>query len=520
MSRQTQNIAAAVGITTAFTLLSKLLGFVREAIVALLFGASGSADAFFVGSALPMSLYVVLGSAVGPVIMPYIARKQSAGESNTDTNQGLRALLYILLGATVVLVVIGMLMAPVLVSITSPGLAKATKTMAIGVTVGTFPSVVFWGLIGFTACVLQAHRRFTITALAPVAQNAVFIVVVLSLAGMLGVRGASWAIMASAAAQFLVHVPALRSIGWRFIGPLRLERKELLSCAVIIPPVMLAMLLQQLNGMVGQFLGSFLASGSIAALSYGFRLFSLPVGLLGPPLGTAVYPFFSEWAAQERSADLKRALMQAVDLLIFVMVPLTAYIVVTSQGLTSVAFERGAFDRSAASLTAAALAFFAIGILPAALQDLFLRGLWAYKDTVSPLWATVGSLVTNIGLGAILAKTIGMQGVALSTALAAWVCTGLLYLKLARHLNGLPHRHFVGALLRNGVFAGAAILPILLQGTVGVHYAWGIVSITVVAGLVFAIYLALHLVFGTPEAQLIRQGCTKTIGASKKLVKR
>ena len=419
----------SIATVGGYTGVSRILGFVRDILIASVVGAGPVADAFFVAFKLPnLFRRLFAEGAFNAAFVPLFARhleQGGEGEAKAFAEQALALLLTSLLALSAAAMA-GM---PWVIHALAPGFAADAAKFDLTVELSriTFPYLLFMALAALLSGVLNALYRFAAAAAAPILLNIFFIAalaVVIPLVGQPG-QVLAWTVAAAGVAQLgLLHLAAARA-GMH----LRLRRPRLTSgmrrlLKLMVPGVLSAGALQ-INLMVGTIIAS-LQVGAVSFLYYADRVYQLPLGLIGIAFGVVLLPDLARKLRSGAEEAALESLNRGLELALLLTLPASLALLVIPGPIVIVLFERGAFDRAAAEATAAALAAFAIGLPAFVLVKVLQPAFFAREDTVTPLKMAVASVIANIALSLILFLPLRHVGLALATALAAWLNVGLL----------------------------------------------------------------------------------------------
>lgn len=495
----------------AWTLASRLVGFVRDVMVANYLGTGAVAEAFLVAFSLPnMFRRFFAEGAFNTAFVPMFSKKLEAGEGAQDfANDAFTGLALTVLGVSL----IAMVLMPWLVLAQAGGFAgDARLPLATHFGRITFPYILFISLTALLSGLLNAGGRFMAAAGAPVLLNLIFIAALL-LADYrqwdMGLTMA-WATPVTGLAQLaLVWVAAAR-MGYplRFVRPrLTPDLRRLLAVA---GPAVLAGGVVQVNLLVGRQVGSFF-DGAIAWLSYADRLYQLPLGVVGIAIGIVLLPDISRRLKAGDIAGSRHAYSRATEFALFLTLPAAVALVVIAVPLIRVLFERGEFTAADTNPTALALAVYGIG-LPAFVMQKVLQPLYfAREDTRTPFRFAVWSMVVNAVLAAGLAPFIGFIAAALGTTISGWAMVAQLWWgtrsmgEAARADDRLRARlpRIVAASVLMGVtiWAGGQFLaePLAHSG----HRYWAL-AVLVIGGL--AVYVVAAVLTGAFRLTDLRAG--------------
>jgi putative peptidoglycan lipid II flippase len=436
-----RQIASAAGVVGIATLLSRVLGFVRDMAIAWLFGAGMLADAFFVAFRIPSTLRELLGEgALSAAFVPAFSR--------TAAREGRQAawdLASVVMGTLVVILVavtiLGVLLAPWIVRVLAPGFAEVPGKLSLTVHLLRimFPYIFLVGLAALFMAILNSLGHFLTPALSPTVLNVAMIVAALLVAPQatnpvipLGI-----AVLVGGAGQLLIQVPPAMARGWRpglRVAPGDPRVREI---ARLMAPGVGGLAITQINFFVGTFLASFLAQGSVAALTYGFRLVQFPIGVVGVAIATGALPVMATAFAKEAVEDIKEALRGSLRLAIFLTLPAMAGLLVFRLPILHVLFERGAFTRSVTILTAEILLAYTLGLVFYVCNRILAPAFYAMHDTRTPVRTGMVAVGVNIATSILLMQALGVVGLALATALGSLSNFLLLFTHLRRRIGPL-----------------------------------------------------------------------------------
>lgn len=425
--------AATVG---GFTMLSRLTGFARDILIAALLGAGPIGDAFFVAFKLPNFFRRLFAEgAFNAAFVPlYSSRLRNAGPDDArhfaeDTLSVLLTVLFIFTAALQIAM-------PVVMVGLAPGFRDDPETfdLAVDLTRITFPYLMFISLVSLLAGVLNSHGRFAEAAATPILLNLCLIAALLGVVEFVPTAGHALAIgvFVAGIVQFLWLVRALQRAGLS----LRLRRPRLTpgvrKVLRIMAPAALGAGVVQVNLIIDIILASTLPEGSISFLFYADRINQLPIGVVGVAVGTALLPLLSRQAAAGESEAARHSLNRAVELGLLLSFPAMAACLAMPDVLIGALFERGAFTADDTAMTAWALSAYAAGLPAYVMVKVLGPAFFARHDTATPVRIAIVAVGVNIVLNLILMGPMLHAGLALATAISAWLNTALLVLYLHR----------------------------------------------------------------------------------------
>ncbi|MEO0496637.1 MAG: murein biosynthesis integral membrane protein MurJ [Pseudomonadota bacterium] len=501
------------------TLASRVLGFVREALMAAALGAGPVADAFFAAFRLPNFFRRFLAEgAFNSAFVPMFGERLERGGLDEARNFA-STILALLITVLVVLTILAeIFMGTIVRSVIAPAFVDDPEKLNLTILLARimFPYIAFASLMAMIAGILNTFRKYFLAALAPLFLN-VCLVSVLGWAVLSGAADRSigiWlsvGVLAGGLAQFGLVYWALGREGFRF----RLQRPrvtpEVRAFLLLAAPTAAANGIVQINLLVGQAIASAQA-GAISLLQYADRLYQLPLGVIGIAIGVVLLPELTRVLAAGRDEEGADLMDRSVEFALLLILPSAVGLFVLADPITALLYERGAFTRDTTLAVADAIQWFAIG-LPAFMGiKIFTPAFFARQDTRTPMWLAGLNAVINIVLSLALFPAFGHVGIAMATALSAWVNTIALVLILAgRGLYSpkpfaLRRIAFIiwGSVILAGIAVGAqyGFADTMLDG--GLILRLGSIA-AVIGGAAAAYFAFLHFTGAFPLSTLRRQ---------------
>jgi len=463
------SLARPIATVGFYTMASRVLGFVRDMLVAAYLGAGPVADAFFVAFKFPNFFRRLFAEgAFAAAFVPMFAgslavRGQAAARGFAEST--LAALLVVLFALTLV----AEFAMPGIVALIAPGFAgdPVRTPLAIEFTRITFPYLLFISLVSLQGGVLNSIDRFAAVAATPILLNLCMIAGLLGLVNSLPTPGhaLSWGVLGAGLAQFLFLAWACRRAGL----PLRLPRPrlsdELKTLLKRMLPVALGSGAAQINLVVDIIMASLLPAGSISWLYYADRVYELPLAVIGIAIGTALLPRLSKQVRIGDLADAQITQNRALEAAFLLTLPATAALIVLASPIVSVLFERGAFTQADAAASAAALVAYTLGLPAYVAIKVLAPAFYAREDTRTPVKIAVLCVVVNTVVGFTSMQYVGHIGLAFATALSATLNALLLWRALARNGNFVADARFRARLPRQ--IAASLAMALLLWLALG-----------------------------------------------------
>jgi len=459
---ENSRVVKAAGVVAAATLTSRILGFIRDAVIAWFLGAGFSSDAFIAAFRIPNLLRRLfaegsLSSAFIPVFTEYMVK-----QGQTEAFHLARSAFRLLGGVLIIATICGVLLSPWIVRVIAPGFSADKLSLTIILTRLMFPYIFFIGLVALCMGILNVLDHFAAPAFAPVLLNLSIIGSVFFISPSLTppVIGLAAGVLIGGFLQLALQLPVLIKMGFYFWEEAKIIHPGLKRVGKLIPPVILGGAVYQINILVGTLLASLLDQGSVTYLYFADRLVQFPLGVFAIATATAVLPSLSRQAAAGDIEPLKDTFAQVLKLVFFITIPATVGLIILRQPIVALLFQRGEFDAQATRLTAQALLYYSLGLWAFSAVRIVAATFFALQDTRTPVRMAGISIFANIILGAVLMKPLAHGGLALATSLASILNLGLLLGALRTRLGCLGWKSIAKSVCRSllcSVVMGIAI---------------------------------------------------------------
>lgn len=481
-----KSIARAAVIIMVMNLASRLLGFIRETVIAKEYGATYLTDAYLVAYTLPYFLQAVLGMALVTSIVPAVTRHLVRGDEKEAWKIASITLNWTVLFMCI-LTILGMAGARGLVNITAPGFDDRTSDLAVVLTLIMFPSLIFMGAGMLITGILNARKSFAIAAFAPGLTSLIIIASVLFL-GRYGVRYLAWGTLLGMLGTLMFQIPALKKVNFRYTWDWSLNHPDVKELFINLIPIFLGTAVNQLYLAFNRYFASGLTEGSISALNYAGKLMNLPMGIFVLAVSSAIFPTLAEQAVRYDLRALSLTLIRGLKLVLLVTFPAAAGLMALKNPIVKLLFERGAFDSTATQMTAEALFYFSLGMFAMAANMVITRAYYALRDVKTPLYIGLLSIFVNIGASIVLVRYMGHSGLALANTLAAVFNTLVMYFLLGRHLPDLYIKDISAS-------SGKSVLASIISA-VGAAVVYGLLAGSLLVGggtriLVFQVFFSI-----------------------------
>ena len=486
------SLARGVATVGGYTLASRVLGFLRDMLAAAWLGAGPVADAFVVAFKLPnffRRLFAegAFNAAFVPIFAGIVAR-----DGRVAARAFAEDAMAVLLAALLALTIVAEAAMPHVVALVAPGFRDEPGKLALAVEFSriTFPYLLFISLVSLQGGVLNGIERFAAVAATPIVMNLCMIGGLLALSPMLGSAGLalSWGVAIAGVAQFLWLAAACGREGMGLRLPVPRLTPEVRRLWRLMLPAALGSGVVQVNLLVDVMIASMLPTGAVSYLYYADRLYELPLAVIGIAIGTALLPMLSRQVRLGEDAAAAATQDRAIEAALVLALPATAALLVLAEPIIATLFQRGAFDAAAARETGRALVAYALGLPAYVLIKVLAPCFYAREDTRTPVRIAVACVVANTAMALLLMGPLGHVGIALATALSAWMNCALLARGLARRGLLAPGRRTLRRAL--GALAASLAMAAALEGALRLGLSpaasHGVARWAAMAGLVAA----------------------------------
>lgn len=431
------NLLKALASVSSMTLLSRILGFARDAIIARAFGAGAATDAFFVAFKLPNLLRRLFAEgAFSQAFVPILAEyKNRRGEEATRVLVArVATVLFVVVAAVSAL---GVIAAPLIVLISAPGFTGSPDKfqLTVEMTRVVFPYILFMSLVSFAGGILNTWSRFMVPAFTPVLLNVAMILAALLAAPYFDppVLALAWGAFIGGILQLALQIPALMKIGmlpgWDW-APRDEGVRRILK---LMGPAAFGVSIAQISLLINTLFASFLQSGSVSWLYYADRLMEFPTGMLGVALGTILLPSLSKHHADNDPGQYSKLLDWGLRLTLLLAAPAAVALGIIAVPLITTLFHYGAFSAHDVEMTRQALLAYTVGLVGLILVKVLAPGFYARQNIKTPVKIAIISLIATQAMNLLFIWPLKHAGLALSIGLGACLNAGILYRQLRLH---------------------------------------------------------------------------------------
>ncbi|MBP9853398.1 MAG: murein biosynthesis integral membrane protein MurJ [Candidatus Omnitrophica bacterium] len=460
----------STSIISLGTLSSRILGFIRDIILAKLLGTGFRADAFFVAQKIPNLFRDLVGegatnAAIVPVLSEY--RQKEEKESFWNFVSIVLSLAFIVLS---IITIVGIIFAEGIVRIIAPGFMDSPEKviLTVSLTKLMFPYLILIGLTSYSMAILYTFRSFAVPAFTPCLLNiAVIISAYISTRTMSEpVFGLALGVLAGGFLQLIFQWPATKKIGFTWKMPKSLSHPGAKKIGKLLVPRMIGSGVYQLTILIDTFcasMASIVGPGGISAIYYANRIIQFPMGIFSVAMASVLLPTLSGMASKNDTSGIRRTLIFFLENIIFIMCPIIVILLFLSEPIIRILFQRGEFSTYSTSITTSALVFSSLGLLSFGGIKILVTAFHSLQDTKTPVKVAGICLLINTGLNFVLMVPLKIGGIALASSLAGTVDFLLLFYIMNKRLGGMTE-----GLLKYILSIGIAC--VLMAGVV--YFSW------------------------------------------------
>lgn len=476
--------AKATVLLMIVTIVSKVLGLFRDSVLASAYGTGKYAAVYSTANSISTILFAVIGTALATSLIPLYNKLET--EDSTERAMGfLNSVVNLVVIVCLAIAGLGIIFAGPLVKVFAPGYQGDVYTLCVQYTRILLPSIVFVGLANIFTSYLQIKKRYVIPGFIGMPYSVIIIVSIflsLKTSPMVLVVGTLIAISAKA----LFQLPFVYKEGYRYRPRINLQDPVMKDMMILILPVVIGVGANQINSVVDKSLASLLGTDVVASFSYAIKLYEFVQALFITSILAVIYPRLSSMIVSERMDSFLNSLKKTMNVIIVALVPIIVGCIVLSKQIVEVLFQRNAFTSKDTTMTASILLIYVIGILAFALRDVLTRGFYSMEDSKTPMINSIISIVFNISLNLILVKPLGYKGLAIATAVSAYIGLFLFNRSMKKKIEGYSSRD-------NYIVFAKALFAALIMG-LGVKLVYGILATSLVGGLLLKLIALLSAV--------------------------
>ncbi len=414
-----KNILKTFSLVFIITVISKVLGLLRDIVFANFYGTGYVATAFFTSIRIPTQLVdIILSSAIVSTFVPIfneIMQKEGKKKANLFANHFVNIVALI----STVISILGILFAPQIVKVLAGGFDEQTYALTVELIRITFPMIIFTAIAYSFVGLLQSYGQFNIPAMISAISNLAIILFLLLFREKFGIHGVAFCMLFAWLLQVVIQIPYAKKFGYPFRMSISFRDENIKRVFLLAIPIFISTAVLPINSLVSTRLASGMGDNAVAAMEYANKLYIVISGVFTYAIGNIIFPEMSRASADDDKEGYRDIIQKAIRMMVYLLIPLSIGIMIFGKDIISVVYERGEFDASSTAITASILLFFSVGITASGIVEVMNKSFYAKQDTKTPLFAGVIMVVLNVILCLILARTMKVQGLALATSLTA-----------------------------------------------------------------------------------------------------
>lgn len=423
---------AALWIMIA-TMLSKVLGFAREVVLANFYGTGQYADVFLLTLNIPGLIIAVVGSAIATTYIPlYFEAKEKKGDKEAlkFTNN----ILNICAVITVLIAILGLIFTEQFVRVFAGGFEGEKFQLAVEFTKIMISGVLFLGVSKIFSSYLQVNDNFVIPGLIGIPYNIIIIAAII-ISTKTNILILAFGALVAMASQLLFQIPYAYKKSFKYKPYIKLKDDTIKDMIKLVLPMLVGVAIGQLNTFVDRALATTLSDGKLAALNYANKLNDFVMALFVTSVVTVIYPKLAKMSNSENNNGFVNTIVKSSNAITLVVLPIAVGAIVLAEPIVKILFQRGQFDAHSTAMTAMALRFYALGLLAMGMRDILYRVFYSMSDTKTPMINGSIALIINIILNILLIKKLDYIGLALSTSVSSIITIILLFISLNKKVG-------------------------------------------------------------------------------------
>ncbi len=525
MEKSANSTVKTVGFMMMITLIGKLLGLVREQLLAANYSIGAEAAAFMTASRIPRTFFdAVFASAISasfiPIFNEYLEKK---GKQEAFR---LSNIFITMIGVvTCIMTVLGIVFAEPITWLFADGMTTYTAKICVEFLRILFPTVIFTGVAFSFVGILQSLEEFTIPAAMSIVSNAVIILYYIFLNDKFGIEGLTIVFLIGWAMQAMIQIPALYKKGYRFHVDFHFKEEGMKKIVLLMLPVMISTWIQPINFVINTKFASHIyfenyTDAAITIIDYSNTLYSIIVGVFVLSIANVMFPKMARLTTNHAEEDLGETISVTLRSMLFLLIPMMLGLMVLSEPIVKLMYERGNFNSFATQTTARALFYFSFGMIGFGVQNILSRVFYAKQDGKTPFYSGLVSIVVNVAFCFLLVDTMDVGGLALASSISSVVSAIFLFIPLQKKYKNLISKSHLVDLLK--MICSAVIMTVvamicknsmLLLSVEGIIKNLIVVVLPAVAGGIC--YMLICYILGVEES---KQALQMAKGLLKKVV--
>lgn len=440
------------------TAIAKVLGMGRELVLSSIYGTGIYTESYLTAMNIPNVIFAAVGTAIVTTFIPMYQEVYNK-EGSKRAIKFLNNILNIILVICFFIAIFGNIFSKELVKIFAMGFEGERLALTIKFTKILIVGIIFISASSIMAAYLQINDKFMIVGIGSIPYNLVIIFSII-MSSFIGPYTLPIGAVIAMLIQLLYYIYFVKKTTYKYELYINFKDEYLKRLLILLSPVLLGVVVNQLNAIIDTTLASTLVNGSIPALTYANRLNGFVMGIFTVSVVSVIYPMLSKLSSEKNNERFVTTVISSVNIIIVLLIPISVGSMILSKPVIRVLFERGAFDVQATKMTAQALLFYSIGMTAFGLRDILSKIFYSLKDTKTPMINGIISVFINIALNLLLIKKLGHMGLALATSISSIVCIVLLFISLRKKIKYFGQDKILKTLIKSiisAVFMGVDV---------------------------------------------------------------
>jgi len=506
MSKREMMIKSTI-LISSIVLLSKVFGFLREAVIAGYYGMTQETDAYFFAYSMPAMLFPAVCTSVSTVFLPLYIEKLHNNDKLEADKYGSNVL-SVSICLAILLSIIAVVFAPIIVKILAPGFDESTQQMSIFFTRIVMSAFPFLMVQYILTAIMNAQKKFGVPQMSGLVLNIIIIISVVVLANKIGIIALIMGLVVGYVGVVIYLIIFIRK-RFKYKVTIHIDN-DIKHLMIVTGPVLVGNAVLQLNTIVDKLLSSLLDTGAVSALSYGNTLSMFIYTIIISAIATVYYPFVSDFIVERKNNELKKMISKIIMCLLIILIPISIITCICAEDIVSIVYGRGSFGDDAVLLTAEALRFYSVGFIFTGIREILARTFYAAGKTTIVMKNGMISIACNIVISIIFSRIIGIGGIAMGTSVASLIASMLLLFATKKHFNICKIISKKKEILK--IFI--ATIPLVITALLIINYAvnWGSFArfgVIVLTGC--TMYLAILFFLKSEDLILIKNWVMKRI---------
>ena len=496
------------GFMVIATLAAKICGQLRDSFIGSYFGVSSDADAFFAATKIPILFFdVIIGGVISAAFIP-VFNEYLTKDDKKRAMQFANRFINVILIITGIVAAVGILFAPQLIEMMTPGLAADTKALAVHMSNIMFPSILFIGMAFVFVGILQSFGEFNIPAIISLVSNGLMIAYLLVFKDKFDVTGVAVAMLIGWAMQAVVQIPSLIKLKYKYKPDFHFNDPGLKRTLILAIPLLISTWVQPIGSMINMNFSSGMAEGAMSSLEYANRLYLIIVNVFSFVVTNLIFPSMSRANAagnEKERIELMRGGLKSVS---FVILPIMAGLILLAEPTVALVYGWGEFGAEAVEFTSTALKFYAVGMIGYSYAEVLNKSFFAMQETKIPMATALISIAANVGLSFVLSGSMGIGGLALASAITATLNAAMNFVVMSKKTGGIMAKKEIINILKiivSCAFMSAVVWAVYVYAAP--HFPGNIMgkvlTFIVPAGAGAIVYLAVCAALKADEVKMI-----------------